>query len=218
MRQNPSFLLTDPEEIKRLVRENPWAILMSQTSAGPVASHYPVILDEERDELAVLGHVGKPDEQLHELGQHEVILVIQGPHGYISSSWYDERPAVPTWNFVAAHLVGVPELLSDEENLRVLAKLVDHFELQLPQPRRMAADPGDAEYAARIVSGTVGFRLTPTRVVGKNKMSQNRPEAIVESIMAGLEGDGPFASAALAAEMRRTHDRLRSARGQGPRP
>jgi len=212
MRQNPSFALADPGELKRLVRENPWATFVSSTANGLVASHYPVILDETRDELALLSHVGRPDEQLHELGEHELLVIVQGPHGYISSSWYDENPAVPTWNFVTAHFSGVPELLSDEENLDVLARLVDHFEDELPSPRRMRGTLQDAQYAERIVSGTVGLRLTPTRVVAKQKMSQNRPAHIVDSIMSELAGDGPYASAGLLREMRLVHDRRRSVR------
>jgi len=212
MRQNPSFALADPGELKRLVRENPWAAFVSSTANGLVASHYPVILDETRDELALLSHVGRPDEQLHELGEHELLVIVQGPHGYISSSWYDENPAVPTWNFVTAHFSGVPELLSDEENLDVLARLVDHFEDELPSPRRMRGTLQDAQYAERIVSGTVGLRLTPTRVVAKQKMSQNRPAHIVDSIMSELAGDGPYASAGLLREMRLVHDRRRSVR------
>lgn len=212
MRQNPSFTLTDPAELKRLVRENPWATFVSSTSAGLVASHYPVILDDTRDELSLLSHVGRPDEQLHELGEHELLVIVQGPHGYISSGWYDEKPAVPTWNFVAAHFSGVPELLSDEENLDVLARLVDHFEDELPSPRRMRGTLEDSAYAERIVSGTVGLRLTPTRVVAKQKMSQNRPDHIVDSIMAELGGDGPYASAGLLREMQLVHDRRRAAR------
>ncbi|ANF30525.1 transcriptional regulator [Leifsonia xyli] len=212
MRQNPSFTLTDPAELKRLVRENPWATFVSATSNGLVASHYPVILDETRDELTLLSHVGRPDEQLHELGQHELLVIVQGPHGYISSGWYDEKPAVPTWNFIAAHFSGVPELLSDEENLDVLARLVDHFEDELPSPRRMRGTLDDAAYAERIVSGTVGLRLTPTRVVAKQKMSQNRPDHIVDAIMTELDGDGPYASAGLLREMRLVHDRRRAAR------
>ncbi len=125
MRQNPSFVLADQEEIKRLVRENPWVTMVSNTANGLVASHYPVILDESNDDLVLLSHVGRPDEQLHELGQHELLVIVQGPHGYISPGWYDDKPAVPTWNFVVAHLYGTPELLSDEENLGVLAALVD---------------------------------------------------------------------------------------------
>ena len=212
MRQNPSFTLTDPAELKRLVRENPWATFVSNTADGLVASHYPVILDETREELTLLSHVGRPDEQLHELGQHELLVIIQGPHGYISSGWYDEKPAVPTWNFIAAHFSGVPELLSDEENLDVLARLVDHFEDELPSPRRMRGTLEDAAYAERIVSGTVGLRLTPTRVVAKQKMSQNRPDHIVDAIMTELDGDGPYASTGLLREMQLVHDRRRAAR------
>lgn len=212
MRQNPSFALTDPAELKRLVRENSWATFVSSTSNGLVASHYPVILDETREELTLLSHVGRPDEQLHELGQHELLVIVQGPHGYISSGWYDENPAVPTWNFIAAHFSGVPELLSDEENLDVLARLVDHFEDELPTPRRMRGTLEDAAYAERIVSGTVGLRLTPTRVVAKQKMSQNRPDHIVDSIMGELAGDGPYASAGLLREMQLVHERRRAAR------
>ncbi|MGO4691141.1 FMN-binding negative transcriptional regulator [Glaciibacter sp. 2TAF33] len=213
MRQNPSFVLGELAEIKRLVRENPWVTMVSHTAGGDlVASHYPVILDESAesasDELVLLSHVGRPDEQLHELGRHELLVIVQGPHGYISPGWYDARPAVPTWNFVVAHLYGTPELLTDEENLGVLERLVDHFEDRLPEPRRMNGTVENAEYAARIVTGTVGFRLKVNRFVAKNKMSQNKPAGTVERILTELEGDGPYASPTLAAEMRRVHDRL----------
>jgi transcriptional regulator len=168
-----------------------------------------VLIDETRDELSLVTHVGRPDEQLHELGQHEVLFIIQGPHGYISPGWYDAKPAVPTWNFIVVHLSGVPEILSDEENLEVLASLVDHFEDRMPEPRRMNGTPENTEYAARISSGTVGVRLTPTRIVAKSKMSQNRPQETVDRIIAELEGDGPYSSEGLAAEMRRVRDRMR---------
>jgi transcriptional regulator len=106
----------------------------------------------------------------------------------------------------------VPEILGAEENFRVLGRLVDFFEDALPEPRRMEGTPEDAAYAQRISSGTVGFRLTPTRIVAKSKLSQNRPAHIVDTIVENLEGDGPYAQPALAAEMRRTHERLRRAR------
>ena len=209
MRQNPSFVLADPEEIARVIRENPWATIVSNTSGGLVASHYPVLIDDSRDELSLVTHVGRPDEQLHELGQHEVLFIIQGPHGYISPGWYDPKPAVPTWNFIVVHLSGIPEILSDEENLEVLASLVDHFEDRMPEPRRMNGTPENTEYAARISSGTVGIRLTPTRIVAKSKMSQNRTPETVDRIITELEGGGPYSSEALAAEMRRVRDRMR---------
>jgi len=210
MRQNPSFTLAETDAIKRLIRENPWGIMVSDTSSGLVASHYPMLVDETREEISIVSHVGRPDEELHELGRHEILVIIQGPNGYVSPGWYDPaKPEVPTWNFVTAHLSGVPEILSDEENWRVLGALVDHFENRMPSPHRMAGTPENEAYARRTMAGTVGFRLTPTKIVAKNKMSQNRPAETVDRIVDELSGDGPYASSALAAEMRRTHERKR---------
>ena len=205
MRHTPVFDLTDRAEIKRLVRENPWATIVSATSTGLVASHYPVLLDDSGDGgdgLAIVSHVGRPDEQLHEWGAHEVMVVIQGPHGYISPGWYDDAPAVPTWNFISAHLYGVPEILEPAENLRVLERLVDHFEDAMPSPRRMRGTLENSAYADRISAGTVGFRLPVSRFVAKRKMSQNRPPETIERIAAELDGTGPYASAELAEEVR----------------
>lgn len=213
MRQNPSFALDDPAEIRRIVREHPWATLVSATSTGLQVSHYPVVL--EGDDLTIVSHVGRPDDAIHELGEHDVVVILQGPHGYVSPGWYDADPAVPTWNFVTVHLHGRPELLSPQENLRVLAELVDVFEAPLPEPRRMDATPENADYAERISRGTVGFRLRPTRVEAKAKLSQNKPEHIVRSVVGELEGDGPYAQPQLAAEMRRVHPFLNAAADAG---
>jgi transcriptional regulator len=208
MRQNPSFAMTDVAELRRLIDRNPWMTLVSDTPEGLVASHYAVLLDEDRDDLTVVGHVGKPDDMLHGLGERELLIVVQGPHGYISPGWYGDVPSVPTWNFVSAHLAGVPEVLSPEENLAVLDRLVARFEGRLPDPRMMWERPNDAQYVERLERGTVGFRLTPTRVVAKRKLSQNKSAEVVETVIAELSGDGPFANPALAAEMRRAHDAM----------
>ncbi|WP_139416956.1 FMN-binding negative transcriptional regulator [Agromyces laixinhei] len=212
MRHNPSFSLTSDGEVKGLVREHPWTTIVSMTDAsGLVASHYPVLLDETAAGIVLLTHVGRPDEVLHELGEHEVMLIVQGPHGYISPGWYDANPAVPTWNFVSAHLYGTPEILADDENLRVLEALVDHFEDAMPEPRRMRGTAANSDYADRIAAGTVGIRIPIVRYVAKNKMSQNKPAETVDRIIGELEADGPYASPALAAQMRRTHEAKRAA-------
>jgi len=195
----------DPADLKRLVRENPWATLVSATSDGLAASHYPVLVDETREELSLLTHVGRPDEQVLGLGTGELLVIVAGPHGYVSPSWYGTSPAVPTWNFVVAHLAGVPEVLGPQENLAVLAAMVDHLEGPVASPRPLLADPVDAAYARRISAGTVGLRLTPTRITTKAKLSQDKPPEVVRRVVAELEGDGPYAAPALAREMRRVH-------------
>ena len=209
MRQNPSFAMTDTAELRRVIEANPWATLVAATPDGLVASHYPVLLADDRDDLTVVGHVGRPDDLLLDLGRSELTVIVQGPHGYISPSWYEPAPAVPTWNFVAVHLSGIAERMPDDENLRTLERLVARFESLLPEPRMMWSAPNDPEYVQRLAGGTVGFRLTPARVVAKRKLSQNRPAADVDRIIDRLEADGPFAQPDLAAEMRRARDARR---------
>jgi transcriptional regulator len=201
MRHTPSYLLEDPAEVKRLIRRNPWMTYVSPASTGLVASHYATLLEETGDDgISIVSHFGRPDEVAHELGQHEVLVIAQGPHGYISPNWYAEGDFVPTWNHVTAHLYGVPEILSDDENFRILGELVDHFEKRMPSPVSLDID---LEKAARIARGTVGLRIRVTRFDARAKLSQNKPPEVREAIMTALEGDGPYSSADLAAEMRR---------------
>lgn len=206
MRQNPSFTLADQAEIRRVIAANPWATITSSTADGLVASHYAVLLDDASDDLTVVGHVGRPDDLIHGLGDGEILIVFQGPHGYISPGWYGDVAAVPTWNYTAVHLSGVPEILTVDENLAVLDRLVDRFESELPDPRRMWERPNDAAFIERLAAGTVGFRLTPTRVVAKRKLSQNKPAETIETVIGELNGEGPYANPALASEMRRAQD------------
>jgi transcriptional regulator len=202
MRYTPHYLLTDEDEVKRLIRENPWATIVSNTAAGLVASHYPVVLEENEAGISIVSHVGRPDERAHELGEHEVLVIIQGPHGYVSPGWYENSEFVPTWNHVTAHLYGTPEILSDDENFRVLGDLVDYFEKRMPEPVSLTIDEDAARH---IATGTVGIRIRVTRFDARLKLSQSKTPEVVGRIIEALEGDGPYSSQPLAAEMRRVH-------------
>ena len=216
MRQNPSFAMTDLAELRRVIELNPWATLVGRDSEGMTASHYAVLLDPDRDDLTVVGHVGRPDDLVLGIGgrEQELLIVFQGPHGYISPGWYGDVPAVPTWNYVAVHLSGVPEILEPEENLRVLDHLVDHFETRFPSPRGMWTPPNDDAFVRRLESGTIGFRLTPTRVVAKRKLSQNKPDEVIENVIFEL-GNGAYPNPELVSEMQRAHDARLAARSAG---
>jgi transcriptional regulator len=98
MRDNPLYASDDDQLVRELIAENPWATIVSATLAGLVASHYPVLLDDG-SELALLMHVGRPDEEIHGFGSSEVLVIIAGACGYISPSWYTSHAnPVPTWN------------------------------------------------------------------------------------------------------------------------
>lgn len=196
MRHTPHFLMTDPGEVKRLIRQHPWATLVSSTSRGLVASHYPVLLDESQDDIVLISHVGRPDDELHELGQHEVLVIIQGPHDYVSPSWYAPGEVVPTWNHVTAHLYGVPEILSDDDNYAMLARLTEHFEQHYPHGRSLSEDE---EGTRRLAKGTKGFRLQVSRFDARAKLSQNKDPEVVERITEEISRT----NSSLAGEMHR---------------
>jgi transcriptional regulator len=200
MRKTPHYTITDQQVVKRLIRENPWMTFVSTTSNGLIASHYATLLEEDADGLSIVSHFGRPDEKLHELGEHEMLVIVQGPHGYISPGWYAEGDFIPTWNHVTAHLYGTPEILSAEENFAILQRLVDHFEAPMPHPVSLDYDE---EYARRVAMGTVGLRIRVTRIDARLKLSQNKPVEVRETIIAALDGDGAYAHPGLAEEMRR---------------
>ena len=88
MRHNPKHAVTDEAVVRTLIEDNPWGTIVSVNDGELVASHYPILLDES-DELAVVTHVGRPDETVHGFGGgQEILLIVAGPHGYISPSWY----------------------------------------------------------------------------------------------------------------------------------
>lgn len=197
MRHNPAYASEDPEVVKRLIEENPWAILVSH-GEGIVASHCPILLDHEAEEPTILTHLGKPDDEQHDLGG-EMLAIVQGNHGYVSPSWYapGATPA-PTWNFSVAHCYGVPELLSEEENLAVMTRLVERFERQVSEPLLL-----DPEFGARAAKGTIGIRLRVTRFVCKRKLSQDKDSVSRRQVIATLREPGPYRQPALADEMER---------------
>ncbi|HTU94888.1 MAG TPA: FMN-binding negative transcriptional regulator [Solirubrobacteraceae bacterium] len=199
MRLNPIHASDDPEVVRRLIRENPWCTLVSSNAGELVASHYPVLLDEESDELAMLTHVGRPDEKVHGFGDQEVMVIAQGHHGYISPSWYvpGTTPA-PTWNFSVAHCYGVPQILDSEENLRVLTRLVAHFEREVQEPLYLTPETG-----AQLAKGTVGLRIPITRFVCKVKLSRDKGPENWNRVIAQLRAPGPYQHPALADDMER---------------
>jgi len=199
MRHNPMHASTDPGIVRQLIRGNPWAIIVSANGGELVASHYPVLLDEQSPGLAVFTHVGRPDDELHGLGDHEVLLIIQGRHGYISPSWYAPGATrAPTWNFTAAHCYGTPQILGEQANLAVLSRLVEHFERHVDQP--MCLDPG---YGLPLSRGAVGLRIPITRFICKLKLSQDKDPVTRQQVIAALRAPGPYSHPELADDMER---------------
>lgn len=206
MRHNQAYDCSDPEVVRRLIEKNPWATLVSRNDSGAgdglVASHYPILLDEDAEELAILTHLGRPDDQLHGIGEGELLVIVQGEHGYVSPSWYAPGATrAPTWNFSVAHLYGTPEVLSEEENLRTLTRLVERFEQHVEEPMYLERD-----WATPFARGTVGIRLRVKRFLCKRKLSQDKNPVSRQNVIEHLRAPGPYRHPALADEVERELD------------
>ena len=202
MRHNPAHSVADPAVVRELIRANPWATLVSEGEDGIVASHYPVLLDEEAEGLTLLTHLGRPDEVVHDLGRGETLVIVQGRHGYVSPSWYAPGATrAPTWNFSVAHLYGTPQVLSEGENVGVLTRLVERFEREVAEPLYL-----DREWATPVARGTVGVRIPVSRFVCKRKLSQDKDPVSRRQVIAALRAPGPYHHPELAEEMERELD------------
>lgn len=185
MLRQPEYAWTgSDDDILRLVARHPWVTLVSATSTGLVVSPLPVLPAPDADGVEIVGHLARTDAETHEVGECQAVVVVQGPHGYVSAGWYACGPYVPTWNYVTVHLHGRLTVLDAAATLDVLDRTVDHFESVRPTPFRMR----DVQaYAERLAPAVVGFRLTPDRVVAKAKLSQDKPAEDVAGVLRGLE-------------------------------
>jgi transcriptional regulator len=134
-----------------------------------------------------------------------VLLVFQGPNGYISPAWYGEGPSPPTWNFTAVHVRGIPEVLEGGEAFSVLERTVEHFEAARDDPWELRGDA--LAYARQIAAETAPFRVRSAAIQAKAKLSQDKPRRIQDRVIAALQEGGPYQNVQLAAEMQRVLDR-----------
>ena len=98
--------------------------------------------------------------------------MFQGPHAYVSPSWYATSPAVPTWNYTAVHVYGAPQVIDDDQAFSdLLDKLIAFYEAGMsnPWPGRLPPD-----FRTNLMKGIVGFVMNIERIEGKFKLSQNR--------------------------------------------
>jgi transcriptional regulator len=197
MLDQPEHRLSDIGVIRQVIDRNAWAYLSSAAGDdAPVVSPLPVLLDpEDPDGVTILTHIAAADAVLHDLGRRRVVIVVNGPHGYISPTFYVGGPYVPTWNFVTVQLSGVPEVLDGATTFDILSATVDHFERDREQPWSLQAVDG---YAHRIAPGATGFRLRPDKIRAKAKLNQDKPAVDIDSVITHLRTDDVHGNAALA--------------------
>jgi transcriptional regulator len=187
------------------IERHDFGMLISRGESGIEASRIPFLVERapaaaqaEGVGLILKGHLARANPQVaHLAAGGEVLAVFAGPHAYVSPTWYQARPSVPTWNYADVHAYGMVRPIAEEAALReLLRRLSERHERGNPAPWRIEDQPED--YLATMLAGIVGFEIAVTRLQGKYKLSQNRPAADRPRIIAALERRGDDEARAVA--------------------
>ena len=168
------FREEDLPTLHTLMRDYSFATLVTQHNGAPFATHVPLILEADEGPYGTLfGHMARANPQWRDFdASQEVLVIFQGPHTYVSPSWYEVELSVPTWNYAVVHAYGTPRLITDYDACyALLDTLVRTHEAQFAKPWLFQL-PED--YVRKMMRGIVGFAIHITRLEGKYKLSQNR--------------------------------------------
>ncbi len=194
-----AFATDDGAAVAHLIRDFPFATLMTPGDPEPFVSHVPLQYDGSLGSKGtLLGHMARANPHWRHFGAEASIAIFHGPHAYVSPSWYAEpATAVPTWNYAIAHVHGRVEVMADAAETRALLDtMIRRYEGGRGEPWQLQLE---GRPLAAMLDAIVGFRLTIERIDGKLKLSQNRSAEDRERVIAALRGE-EFADAAATAE------------------
>ncbi len=185
----PVFRVEERAALVDFIERNAFGTLVSSGPAGLEVSHVPFLVETQGEALTLLTHFARANPHARSLGSAEhVLAVFHGPHGYVSPTWYENHPAVPTWNYAVVHASGRAQPI-DEARLRsLLARLSARYESGRPKPWRMEDLAPD--YVAKMLNAICGFAIEVEKLEGKFKLSQNRPGRDAALVADALESRG----------------------------
>jgi transcriptional regulator len=204
------FQVADRNLLHDLIERFSFAMLVTTQDGRPVASHLPFLVQRDAgDHGTLVGHMARANRQWKDFERSgEALVIFQGEHGYVSPSWYETHPSVPTWNYLAVHAYGIPHVIEDAERIRtILRALVAKNEAGFDEPWPMDL-PND--YLRKMIGGIVVFEIPLTRLEGKFKLSQNRPVPDRRRVIATLAASVDPTQRALATAMQVALDRAGS--------
>ncbi|MCV2890762.1 FMN-binding negative transcriptional regulator [Ruegeria aquimaris] len=202
MHPNPAFRGESTARNLEFARARGFGVLAVAAKGAPLISHVPFLLNPDGD-VAEL-HLVRSNPIVRLLAEPVAArLAVSGPDSYVSPDWYGVEEQVPTWNYVAVHLVGRLELRPQEEMRGLLDRLSAEFEARLAPKLPWVADKMQPEGLVRMMRMIVPCRLHVEDVQGTWKLGQNKPDAARMDAAEAMEDAGVGSEvAALAALMR----------------
>lgn len=202
----PAHFTADPHAVQQLLARPGAANLVTMTDQGLLATLLPFVYEPAGERGALHGHLARNNPQWFSAPIGEALVIMEGPDAYISPSWYASKAehgrVVPTWNYTTAHVYGELKIHDDAEWLaRHVRRLTGLHEGEREHP--WSVDDAPERFIAGQLRAIVGVELVISRVEAKEKLSQNRSDADVQGVVAGLRATGQEASAAAVERVRR---------------
>lgn len=180
----PYYKEEDREKIFRHLRSNPFGIVASCNKGRVEATHLPFIIEQDGEALSFISHYSKANPQWKIARDEEVLVIFTGPDAYISPSNYEKRESVPTWNYTTVHVRGKLRIIEDlQQTVDILEKTIVRFELPYMDQWKELSQ----EYKNKMIAGLVAFDLTEISIEAKFKLSQNKTDKEINSIINDLE-------------------------------
>ena len=212
----PAHFKPDDAAVQELLAHHGAADLITATSRGLMATMLPFVYDAPGsrpgagEHGTLLGHVARNNDQWREAVLGEALVIVRGPDAYVTPSWYatkrEHGRVVPTWNYITAHVYGRLAVHDDPAWVEALVRrLTDHHEAGRAEP--WSVDDAPPRYIEGQLRAIVGVELQIERVEGKFKLSQNRSEADMDGVIAGLDSAGRTELARAMRLARRAPDR-----------
>jgi transcriptional regulator len=181
----------DPLLITDFIEKFGFGTLFSQDLQS---SHLPLLY---RDNV-ISGHMARANGQAKLPNGERVKVVFQGPHSYISPTWYETRPAVSTWNYAAVHCIGRFEALNDSDTLDVINALISKYEPEILGDQALS----DEAYIQRLLKAVCGFKVIVEDIQLIEKLGQHKKSVDQKGVYEALQASDVSESKALAIYMK----------------
>lgn len=190
---------TNEDKLVGFMRAHSFALLASAQDSSVRATHLPFIVEKRDNKVYLVSHIAKANPQWNEFG-NELLIIFQGPHGYVSPAHYEKEQNVPTWNYIAVHAYGKASIVEEPvEVIKILEKMITNYEAGYYEQWKRLSDV----YKNNMMKGIVAFEIEVIKLEGKYKLSQNKTEHEKAAIAKSFADSADPLQGELADEMKK---------------
>jgi transcriptional regulator len=190
MHPDSKFHWTDDAAMRDFIFAAGFGELIIVTPDGLRAAHLPFVMAGDN---ALRFHIARSNIITPHLDGAEALLIVNGPHAYISPDWYGLPDQVPTWNYIAVEVNGSMHALDEAALIAQSDALTAHNEAQLAPKAPWTRAKMDPRRFEAMLPAIQAFELRITELRGTQKLGQNKPAAARKAVADALADTGQHA-------------------------